>query len=59
MCAADPHIAYAVELVYPTWVIEMPRFIREEHRTLFLQVEQVSSSFAQHMLPISFLTFTH
>lgn len=48
MCAADSRIAYAVELEYPTWVIEMPKFIREEHRSLFLQVYQVLSYMKQH-----------
>jgi hypothetical protein len=42
MCARDPRIAYAVEFVYPTWVLEMPNFIRDEHRTLFLEISQVN-----------------
>ncbi len=41
LCAADPRVVYAADLIYPVWVISMPNFIREEHRELFLEIEQV------------------
>jgi len=41
MCGKDPRVEYAVEFQYPVWVIEMPNFIREEHRNFFLEVKQV------------------